>query len=110
MESKWALKHRTGIDIGPALVVRAGVRGHNDLVSIGFTPNVAAKLSDYKGGGPTVITNDVWDKLAYSNCFSKNASSDSDEDEAIWSRPEIKNLGGDTWESIRTSTWWRPYT
>lgn len=107
---KWRLKHRTGIDIGTAFVVRAGVRGNNDLVSIGETPNIAAKLSDYKGGrGHVTITEHVWDKLSYSYCYSKNAKSGSNEEQSMWTDPEVKNIGGGTWVSIRTSTWRKPY-
>ncbi|SHV60541.1 family 3 adenylate cyclase [Mycobacteroides abscessus subsp. abscessus] len=108
-DGKWSLKHRTGIDVGTALIVRAGVRGHNDLVSVGDAPNIAAKLSDYKGGGATIISNDVWEKLSYKNCFSKDSLANTDEEQAIWTQPTIKDIGGGTWESIRTSTWLRSY-
>ncbi|MFN3005100.1 adenylate/guanylate cyclase domain-containing protein [Mycolicibacterium wolinskyi] len=109
INSEWKVKHRTGVDLGLAFIVRAGVRGHNDLVSIGSAPNVAAKLSDYKGGGQTIITDYVWDKLAYDNCFSKNSSSDSDDVQSIWTQPKMIDIGGGRWESIRTSTWRRSY-
>lgn len=52
----WTLKHGIGIDTGPALLVRGGVRNNNDLVSIGSAPNVAAKLSDIRDGHPIHIT------------------------------------------------------
>lgn len=110
IEGEWALSHRTGIDLGTAFIVRAGVRGHNDLVSIGDTPNIAAKLSDYKGGGRTIITDYVWGNLSNGNCFAKNSSSDSDEIQSMWTEPATKDLGGGAWHTIRTSTWMRTYS
>lgn len=104
IEDDWRVRHRTGIDLGTALIVRAGVRGNSDLVSIGDAPNIAAKLSDYKGGGPTIITEDVWDKLKYSNCYSSKHGGES-----MWTAPDWEDVGGSTQE-IRTSTWWRPYS
>ncbi|MDT0276268.1 adenylate/guanylate cyclase domain-containing protein [Blastococcus goldschmidtiae] len=47
---KWVMTHGVGIDTGQAMIVRGGVRGHNDLVSIGRAPNIAAKLSEVRGG------------------------------------------------------------
>lgn len=109
INSEWQVKHRTGIDLGSAFIVRAGVRGNNDLVSIGSTPNVAAKLSDYKGGGRTIITDYVYDKLSHKNKFAKDSLSDSDEIKSMWSAAKTTDIGGGTWETIRTSTWRRSY-
>lgn len=47
-DSGWELKHACGIASGKALLVRAGFRGNDDLVSIGVAPNLAAKLSDIR--------------------------------------------------------------
>ncbi|OCC19451.1 hypothetical protein AS590_26015 [Prescottella equi] len=109
VQDDWKVRHRTGIDIGTALIVRAGVRGNSDLVSIGRSPNIAAKLSDYKGGGATIITEDVYEKLKYSNCYSKNADSTSDDTVPMWSSAQWKDVSG-SFENIRTSTWYRPYS
>jgi class 3 adenylate cyclase len=102
IQTGWKVKHRTGVDVGTAFVVRAGVRDkHNDLVSIGTPPNIAAKLSDYKGAGPTTITERVWDKLSYENCFTEDGA-------PKWSDTSWQDVGG-TYEEIRTSTWRRSY-
>jgi adenylate cyclase len=100
----WELKHRSGVDVGMAFVVRAGVRGDNDLVSIGDPPNIAAKLSDYKSkrGATTIITERVWEKLPYDDCFTEAG-------DAKWSSSFEVNLGGVSSEEIRTSVWKRPY-
>lgn len=52
----WEMKHGIGIDTGPALLVRGGVRNNNDLISIGAAPNVAAKLADIRDLDPIHIT------------------------------------------------------
>lgn len=104
VETGWQVKQRTGIEVGWAYIVRGGVRDQNDLVSIGFPANTAAKLSDYKGGGPTIITEEVWDKLKSGNCYS--AKHDY---EAMWSDPKWVTIGKSL-EQIRTSTWFRYYS
>lgn len=109
VQGDWEVRHRTGVDIGTGMIVRAGVRGNSDLVSIGSAPNIAAKLSDYKGGGNTIITEDVYEKLAYANCYAKNSESTSDETVCMWSDPHWRDVGG-SYENIRTSTWYRPYS
>ena len=93
----WTLKNRTGIDVGEAFIVRAGVRDNNDLVSIGEAPNIAAKLSDLKIGR-TMITDQLWDQLSYSVCFSRT------KDRAMWSEPADQDVGGQT-ISVRHSNW-----
>ncbi|MDW5612074.1 adenylate/guanylate cyclase domain-containing protein [Mycolicibacterium sp. D5.8-2] len=109
VETGWRVRHRTGVDLGTAFIVRAGVRGDNDLVSVGSTPNVAAKLSDYKGRGPTAITDYVYENLSYGNQYAKDSQSGDDEIKSMWSAANFVDIGG-TWESVRTSTWWRSYT
>jgi adenylate cyclase len=60
---KWVMTHGVGIDSGEAMIVRGGVRGHNDLVSVGRAPNVAAKLSEVRGGKRINITSTVYNNL-----------------------------------------------
>jgi adenylate cyclase len=60
---KWVMTHGVGIDSGQAMIVRGGVRGHNDLVSIGRAPNIAAKLSEVRGGKRVNITSTVYGNL-----------------------------------------------
>lgn len=69
LEAKWSdiykyytISHGIGIDTGEALIVRGGVRNHNDLISIGDAPNDAARLSDYRGSIIN-ITKAVYDDL-----------------------------------------------
>jgi class 3 adenylate cyclase len=60
--AKFRISHGTGIDTGTVLIVRAGARGTNDLVSIGRGPNLAAKLSDLRNAR-TYITSSVYNQL-----------------------------------------------
>ncbi len=85
--SSWVLSHRTGIDLGQALVVRAGVRDNNDLIFIGDAPNAAAKLSDLKLGR-TMITDRLREKMTYWTCYSGATS--------LWTAPQNVDVGGRT--------------
>lgn len=96
--SMWVLSHRTGIDTGLALIVRAGVRDDNDLVSIGNAPNIAAKLSDLKGYR-TTVTEAVWQKMSYRTCFS------SKDDKAMWTTAASKDIGIGRNVMVRHSNW-----
>jgi adenylate cyclase len=64
-ESGYAIKHGCGIDVSDVLVVRGGIRAHNDLLWVGRAPNVAAKLSNIRraDANRTFITADVYNKL-----------------------------------------------
>ena len=94
--SSWKLSHRTGIDMGEALIVRAGVRDNNDLVSIGDAPNIAAKLSDLRGAR-TFITDRVWDAMSAEYCFYDS--------KWVWSDAAPTDIGGGRVEKVRTSSW-----
>jgi len=62
---EYEVEHCVGIASGTALVVRGGVRGTNDLVSIGRAPNIAAKLSEVRNSPyRTYITSDVFDNMS----------------------------------------------
>ena len=61
----YRIQHTAGIDVGDVLMVRAGVRGSNDLISIGAAPNIAARLSDIREGAyRSYITKSVYDRLS----------------------------------------------
>lgn len=63
-EADFRISHATGIDTGTVFVVRGGVYGTNDLISIGRPPNLAAKLSDLREGDhSTFATKAVYDKI-----------------------------------------------
>lgn len=58
------LDYCTGIASGEVLVVRAGIRGSNDLLWVGRAANIAAKLSDIRNAThKSFITKDVFNML-----------------------------------------------
>jgi adenylate cyclase len=82
---KWVMTHGVGIDTGEAMIVRGGVRGHNDLISIGRAPNIAAKLSEVRGGKRINITSSVY---SYLNAGAK-----------------VGDNGKDMWTNMGTTTY-----
>lgn len=62
-DSKFELKHVTGIDTCSLFVAKTGARGANDLVWVGRAANYAAKLTALPSSY-TYITEDVYSKIA----------------------------------------------
>ena len=106
--AKWTVRHGVGVDVGEAFIARAGVRNasgettHNDLISIGRAPNVAAKLSALRdlGRGPSIITSDVYSHLSESQ---KQGGPDK---EPMWTGPH-EQLVGPHLLNLYASTWRR---
>ncbi|WP_326945445.1 hypothetical protein OG439_38525 [Amycolatopsis sp. NBC_01307] len=70
-ESGFVVSHCVGVAGGKTMLVRGGVRGSNDLVSIGRAPNVAAKLSDVRNGEfHSYITESVYKNMLDSSKMS----------------------------------------
>ena len=66
----FSLGHCVGVDTGTVLIVRAGARGDNDLISIGRAPGLAAKLSDIRESPyRSYITASVYNRLLDSSKF-----------------------------------------
>lgn len=95
-ESGWRLKCATGVAGGEALLIRAGIRQNDDLVSIGRNANFAAKLSDLrKGTYTTFISEEVHRALPESRLVSKGV--------LMWQGPFTIDLGGETKRYYQTS-------
>ncbi|MEX1014916.1 MAG: adenylate/guanylate cyclase domain-containing protein [Candidatus Paceibacterota bacterium] len=96
------ISHGTGIDTGKVLIVRAGARGANDLISIGRGPNLAAKLSEFREGNyNTFITASVYNMLHDS---SKYGGKNNDN---MWEKRSWKFLGENL--TVYRSNWhWKP--
>ncbi|MEV5242937.1 hypothetical protein AB0K89_28070 [Streptomyces cinnamoneus] len=102
MSKGFEIKHCVGIDSGTALIVRGGVRGDNDLVSIGRAPNVAAKLSDIRNGSyRTYITEPVFKKLSDEVKYS------APDKKLMWEGPRTREVGGEEITVYRSSWTWR---
>lgn len=99
-DASFRISHGVGVDTGPVLAVRAGARGNNDLIWIGRSPNLAAKLSDrrespYKSFITASVYNMLNDTSKYGGRENKN----------MWERRDWTFLG----QNIHTyrSSWWR---
>lgn len=98
----FVLSHCTGVAAGEALLVRGGVRGNNDLVSVGRSPNVAAKLSEIRNSPyRSYISEAVYNRL---NEESKFGGKDK---KNMWERRELK-IAGSTGVYYRSSWHWKP--
>lgn len=96
----YKIHHGVGIATGKALIVRGGVRDNNDLVSIGETANVAAKLSDLRGPPDVYITHDVYNHM--------HESARATDGRSMWVAFSDQVIGGTRYK-VKGSTWtWRP--
>jgi class 3 adenylate cyclase len=98
LKDNYVLGHGVGVETGEALIVRAGVRDNNDLVSIGGAPNVAAKLSDLRATPNIYITKAVYDGM---NDQNKTAS----DGRSMWADYGSVAVGGKNYY-VKSSTWW----
>lgn len=102
-ETSYGIDHAVGVDTSSILAVRAGQRGSNDLIWIGRSPNLAAKLSDIRGEDSyhSFITKDVFDRL------EESAKKGGQEKNDMWEERSFKWLG-ESWTVYRSSWWWGP--
>ena len=97
----YGLAHSTGVDTSKVLIVRAGVRGDNDLIWVCGAPNVAAKLSAIRESGYSSYVNQaVYD-------VANNEAKTGENGEPMWEQrtwSELPEIG----YIYRSSWWWRP--
>ena len=99
----FSISHGVGIDTGTILIVRAGARGKNDLISIGRAPSLAAKLSEIRDASYTThITTSVYRKLADSSKYGGANKNDN-----MWAKKAWDYLGENV-TLYRSSWWWKP--
>jgi adenylate cyclase len=98
--SDFLITHGVGVSRSEVLVVRAGVRGSNDLVFIGSAPNIAAKLSEIRDSPYlTYIDHNVykylfdWAKLGGPN------------NENMWTFT-TREIAGESWHLYKSSWHW----
>lgn len=97
-DANFNIRHGVGIDTGEVLVVRGGVRGNNDLISIARAPNLASKLSGLrKSPYHTIITYSVYNMLLDS---SRYGGSDN---QNMWTKDSWSFLNEN--HSIYKSNW-----
>ena len=61
--TKYVMKHVTGVDCSKVMAIKAGIRNNNDVAWIGRAANHAAKLTTLSDSYPTWITDKVYDKM-----------------------------------------------
>lgn len=87
------LNYGGGVDTSTVLAVRGGIRGNNDLVWVGRSPNAAAKLSTIRESPfTTYITGDVYNKMTDEvKIVTVNGQSTNMWDERSWTQlPGLK--------------------
>lgn len=98
---KWTMKHGVGIDTGKAMLVRGGVHGQNDIISIGSAPNVAAKLSEKRDGWNNIfITTNVYNDLSDVTKYCNGVD--------MWKPGGLAMFGGLFFNFYTSSYQWEP--
>ena len=93
------ISHCVGVDTSAVLAVRVGQRGSNDLVWVGRSPNLAAKLSDIRNSPyHSYITEDVFSKL---NDSAKYGGANK---KLMWEKRSFQYIGEST--TVYRSSWW----
>ena len=100
--ASFRIDHGVGVDTGTVLIVRAGARGANDLISIGRAPNLAAKLSEIREPDyQSFITASVY------NCLSDESKFGGEDNKNMWEQRTWKFLE-DSIIVYRSSWHWAP--
>lgn len=94
--STYTLRHRVGIDTSAIQVIRAGVRGSNDLVWVSNAANNAAKMAALDPAYPSYISAAVYGRLNEEAKYSTKNGEDR------WQDLGTHDLG----HRIYGSTWW----
>lgn len=98
----FTIHHATGVDQGTVFLVRGGIYGSNELISIGRAPNLAAKLSDLREGSyTTFVTKSVYDKANSSTKKRLDGST------GFW-ESRSWNFCGESISIYRTGYWRKP--
>lgn len=97
---KWTMDHGVGIDTGEALLVRGGVHGDNDIVSIGGAPNVAAKLSEVRSSKTLYISEAVYQMLNEGSKYAEGVD--------MWTKQGTQEYGGKFVTYYGSSYQWQP--
>ncbi len=103
VDKSWTLNHGVGIDTGEALIVRGGVRDNNDLISVGRSPNVAAKLSEIRSPNQSIhITQEVYAYLDEENRLAGDGRT------SMWTKRGFMSVGGSSVTVFGSSYYWSP--
>jgi class 3 adenylate cyclase len=103
----YTMQHAIGVDTGQALIVRGGVFGDSDMISVGSAPNIAAKLSEIRNRYSILVTEDVYQGMSDEVTYAAQPSWPYAQVD-MWAPLGQCNIGGKVvW--VRGSTyWWEP--
>ena len=96
--TKYVMRHVTGIDCTKIMATKAGIRNSNDIVWIGKAANHAAKLSSMPCEYPTWITDSVYNMINDSAKFSSDGKN-------MW--VERKWTSQNNRRIYRSTYWWK---
>jgi adenylate cyclase len=100
-KTSWEIDHSVGVDTSSILAVRAGQRGSNDLIWVGRSPNLAAKLSEIRDPYyKSYISEDVYEAL------NDTAKKGGEKDQDMWTKCSY-NWIGVSWIVYKSSWWWK---
>jgi len=101
-ETPYEIDHAVGVDTSSILAVRAGQRGSNDLIWVGRSPNLAAKLSNIREPRyNSYITENIF------NVLNEEAKKGGQQNKDMWERRNYKWLDK-SWIIYRSSWLWEP--
>ena len=87
------IKHVVGVDFGEVRTARAGVRNDNDLIWIGNSANIAAKISSSNEGYSSVVTPQVYETMNDSSKFFEGKNMWN----SFYDREICRQLYGSSW-------------
>lgn len=102
--SEWEVNHGVGIDVGKALIVRAGIREYADIVSIGRAPNVAAKLSAIRDGYAIRATHEAYMPMSWDVSYFESYPHDNPT--KMWPHREAVTVGGRSIQVWASNWYW----
>ncbi|GCE77576.1 adenylate/guanylate cyclase domain-containing protein [Cellulomonas biazotea] len=94
--STYTVKQKVGVDSSELLVVRAGIRGSNDLIWVGTAANNAAKMAALDKGYSSYISAAVYGMLNDTSKYGGTPKRD------MWTRIPVSSLG----YTVYGSTFW----
>jgi adenylate cyclase len=99
-KTSWEIDHSVGVDTSNILAVRAGQRGSNDLIWVGRSPNLAAKLSEIRDVTyKSYISEEVYRVL------HESAKKGGKDNKDMWTKCSY-NWIGECWTIYKSSWWW----
>ncbi len=95
----YTMRQAVGVDRSIVHAARTGIRGSNDLVWVGMSANMAAKMCSIRAGYPTYISSAVYKNLDNSTLYG------GDPRRNMWEQHNWSEQGVNVY---RSTFWWKP--